>query len=189
MRDLRPARIASRYIAAPTAVPESSGQLDRNDSRNGVSSPILPLKTLFMKQPPDRATRSSAGLLVERDEDPGHRPFEDLLRRRGEPFVLGSEVVAGPAGRPERPHELVGEHAPVELVVELEVLERELERAVALDADEVRERREELVVRIGVRRERHHLPLVGVGPEPEELRDRAVEEADRVRVPHLAAAS
>ena len=74
---------------------------------------------------------------------------------------------------------------PVEEVVVLEVLERELEGAVRPHADELGIMGQELVVGVGVRRERHHLPLVGVRLEAEELGDRAVEQAQRVREAHL----
>ena len=120
--------------------------------------------------------------------------LEHRLERRGDVLVVTSvELGARLARRPERLLHPVGEeaadrrrllvprHVDAFLVVHEEV-ELELE-AVAVELHELAHLGQE-ALGVAVRREAHHLALVAVLREAEPLRDRRVEDPERVREEH-----
>ena len=128
--------------------------------------------------------------LPERLQDVEVGLLEHLLQRGGDVVVVARELgVGGPGGAegldhpvgedpPDRRRPLVPGHVDALLVVQ-EVVEAELEHR-PVELHELAHLVE--VARLAVGREAHHLALVAVVREAEPLRDRGVEDPERVRV-------
>jgi hypothetical protein len=145
----------------------------------------------------DSVERHSAGeadprhvrLLPERAHQVEVRLLEHRLLRRGDVLVVFRHLAAGLAGRAERLHHPLGEdptdrrrlvvpgHVDA-LAVVGEVVQPELEQR-PVELDEPAHLVE--VHRLAVRSEAHDLSLVAVVREAEPLRDRRVEDPERVR--------
>jgi hypothetical protein len=110
--------------------------------------------------------------------EPRHDVLGHRLHRRGEVHVaLRERLPARPGRRPEERVEALVRHAQPRAVVE--VLQVELEAAVVAHvdqpvADDVG------MERLAIRRETHHLVFTGVHLEPEVIRERGIQQPERM---------
>ena len=143
-----------------------------------------PVGHAVQRHAPGHDEVARAALATRRQRDALDQIVGDGLDRRGQVDLAPGDARLGLARRTaEEGGEARGRHRRTVEVTE--VLEVEAVRAVGAHLDEV-VADQPGVARLAVRCQAHQLVLAGVGLEPAEGRDRAVEQAERVRVGDLA---